>query len=189
MTKVVTGLRPGGRSAKIQEAVHQAVQALQTELEQNQITVPMIAQKAGVTPSTIYRRWGDIQQLFSDVALEKLSPDADPIDQGSYYRDLSVWIEQYFDEYSSEVGQLLLKNVMAEAPNARQCERLILDQLNVIQLRGQNRSEKTIDNQLIIERVMAPMIFKITFSNAQIQYDYVHNLLEKLFEEYQIYKL
>ncbi|MFN1812812.1 TetR family transcriptional regulator, partial [Acinetobacter baumannii] len=75
MAKVVTGLRPGGRSERIQTAVHQAVKELQKDFEQSQITIPMIAVQAGVTPSTIYRRWGDINQLFSDVALNELKPD------------------------------------------------------------------------------------------------------------------
>ncbi|MCJ1501849.1 TetR family transcriptional regulator, partial [Enterobacter roggenkampii] len=41
MAKVVTGLRPGGRSERIQTAVHQAVKELQKDFEQSQITIPM----------------------------------------------------------------------------------------------------------------------------------------------------
>ena len=48
MAKVVTGLRPGGRSERIQTAVHQAVKELQKDFEQSQITIPMIAAQAGL---------------------------------------------------------------------------------------------------------------------------------------------
>lgn len=48
MAKVVTGLRPGGRSERIQTAVHQAVKELQKDFEQSQITIPMIAVQAGL---------------------------------------------------------------------------------------------------------------------------------------------
>ncbi|UNN03809.1 TetR/AcrR family transcriptional regulator [Rhodococcus opacus] len=70
------GPRPGGRSARIQQAVHASTRKLLDERDRADITVPMIAADAGVTPSTIYRRWGDITELFADVALERLHPDA-----------------------------------------------------------------------------------------------------------------
>ena len=53
-------VRIGGRSARIQTAVHAAVRELTAEADRGELTVPMIAARAGVTPSTIYRRWGDL---------------------------------------------------------------------------------------------------------------------------------
>ncbi|WP_171429578.1 TetR/AcrR family transcriptional regulator [Acinetobacter lactucae] len=184
MAKVVTGLRPGGRSERIQTAVHQAVKGLQKNLEQSQITIPMIAQKAGVTPSTIYRRWGDINQLFSDVALNELKPDMEPKDLGSFQLDVTAWIEQYFEEYSSEVGQTLLRDVLHtnDSSNARKCETLIIQQLDIIQARAKSRNELTIDNQEIIEAVIAPMLFRILFTDRVLDLDYVQTLLARLFK-------
>ncbi|WP_336169853.1 TetR/AcrR family transcriptional regulator [Acinetobacter sp. 161(2023)] len=184
MAKVVTGLRPGGRSERIQTAVHQAVKELQKNLEQSQITIPMIADEAGVTPSTIYRRWGDINQLFSDVALNELKPDMEPKNLGSFQLDITAWVEQYFEEYSSEVGQTLLRDVLyaTESSNARKCETLIIQQLNIIQERAKNRREETIKNQEIIEAVIAPMLFRILFTDRALSLDYVYILLERLFK-------
>lgn len=184
MAKVVSGLRPGGRSERIQTAVHQAVKELQKVFEQGQITIPMIAAEAGVTPSTIYRRWGDINQLFSDVALNELKPDMEPKDLGSFKRDITAWVEQYFEEYASEVGQDLLRDVLYTSnsdSNARMCESLIIQQLDIIQNRAKLRSEPTITNQEIIETVIAPMLFRILFTNQELNVDYVHSLLKRLF--------
>ncbi|SPL70209.1 TetR/AcrR family transcriptional regulator [Acinetobacter stercoris] len=185
MTKNVTGLRPGGRSARIQEAVHCAVLALQQELEQSQITVPMIAMRAGVTPSTIYRRWGDIQQLFSDVAFSKLQPDSLPRDLGSFREDLYAWVEQYYEEYSSSVGRALLKDVLAaqDTQTAERCYDLVSQQLDVIRERAIQRNENFIENRLIIEIVVAPLIYMILFSSQQLDLDFVHKLLIRLFED------
>ncbi|MCE7531305.1 MULTISPECIES: TetR/AcrR family transcriptional regulator [Acinetobacter] len=185
MAKVVTGLRPGGRSERIQTAVHNAVKELQKDFEQSQITIPMIAAQAGVTPSTIYRRWGDINQLFSDVALNELKPDMEPKDLGSFERDITAWVEQYFEEYASEVGQDLLRDVLytsnSDSNNARKCETLIIQQLDIIQNRAKLRNEFTIPNQEIIETVIAPMLFRILFTNQELSLDYVHGLLKRLF--------
>ncbi|BFM65523.1 TetR/AcrR family transcriptional regulator [Acinetobacter baumannii] len=184
MAKVVTGLRPGGRSERIQTVVHQAVKELQKDFEQSQITIPMIAAQAGVTPSTIYRRWGDINQLFSDVALNELKPDMEPKDLGSFQQDITAWVEQYFEEYASEVGQDLLRDVLYTLnsdSNARKCETLIIQQLDIIQNRAKLRNELTIPNQEIIEAVIAPMLFRILFTNHDLSLEYVYDLLNRLF--------
>src|ERR1700758_2252983 len=69
--------RPGGRSARVQKAVHRAVRELQADGGKGELTVPAVAARAGVTPSTIYRRWGTLSRLLSDVALERLRPGID----------------------------------------------------------------------------------------------------------------
>lgn len=70
-------IRQGGRSARIQAEVHNTVNRLLEALDRSAITVPMIAEQAGVTPSTIYRRWGDLSQLLADVAVARMRPIAE----------------------------------------------------------------------------------------------------------------
>lgn len=82
------GLRPGGRSARVQESIHSAVNALLQEQERSTVTVPQIAARAGVTPSTIYRRWGDLAALLADVALARMRPDSEPASTGSLRGDI-----------------------------------------------------------------------------------------------------
>ena len=67
------GPRPGGRSARVQASVHQAVRDLLATSDRDGITVPAIAERAGVTPSTIYRRWGGLPELMADVAAEPVA--------------------------------------------------------------------------------------------------------------------
>ena len=107
-------VRQGGRSARIQEAVHRATQALLDEVGRSEINVPMIAERAGVTPSTVYRRWGDLAQLLADTAAERLRPIADPDDTGSLAGDLRAFVMQYAEEMGSPVGRALMRDVMAE---------------------------------------------------------------------------
>ena len=120
-----SGPRPGGRSARVQAAVHQAVRELQREQGRDGLTVPAAAARAGVTPSTIYRRWGDLSQLLADVAVEQLQPEQAPPDTGSFYGDLLAWLEQYFDEMSSVPGAPCCATCWARrATKGRQVRRL-----------------------------------------------------------------
>jgi AcrR family transcriptional regulator len=75
-------VRQGGRSARLQREVYATVRALRQTGGRGALTVPMIAERAGVRPSRIYPRWDDLGQLFANVALERLRPIADPGDTG-----------------------------------------------------------------------------------------------------------
>ena len=88
------GLRPGGRSARVQESIHSAVRDLLQTQDRATLTVPQIAARAGVTPSTIYRRWGDLAALLADVAIARMRPDSEPANTGSLRGDLRAWAEQ-----------------------------------------------------------------------------------------------
>ena len=98
------GLRPGGRSARVQESIHSAVRSLLQEQERSTVTVPQIAARAGVTPSTIYRRWGDLAALLADVALARMRPDSEPAETAACAAPSRMG-EQYLDEMSSEPGR------------------------------------------------------------------------------------
>ena len=106
-------VRAGGRSARIQSAVHEAVRHLSAKTSRDELTVPQIAAEAGVTPSTIYRRWGDLAALLADVAVERLRPISDPEDTGAVASDLRAFIEQFMEEMSSTVGRTLLREVFS----------------------------------------------------------------------------
>ncbi|WP_296102953.1 TetR/AcrR family transcriptional regulator [uncultured Agrobacterium sp.] len=96
-----TLIRPGGRSERIQVAVHKAVKELISEIPAENVTIALIAARAEVPPSTIYRRWVTLDQLLLDVANQRFLPDAVPPDTGSFRGDLAVWIEQTVDDLSS----------------------------------------------------------------------------------------
>lgn len=117
----VAGLRPGGRSARVQAAVHRATRELLDEVGRAALTVPLIAQRAEVTPSTIYRRWGDLADLLADVAAERMRPEGEPADTGSLHGDLLHWATQYAEEMSSPIGLGLMRDVLSGRARALPC--------------------------------------------------------------------
>jgi AcrR family transcriptional regulator len=162
---VVSGVRPGGRSARVQAAVHAATEALLATMPRAAVTVPAIAAKAGVTPSTIYRRWGDLQELFADVAVQRIRPDAGPVDTGSAVSDLTVWIEQYSDEMASDLGRDLIRDVLASRAEGRaaQCCGMVREQIAIIAARASDRGEAFPDPEAVIDHLVAPVVYRILF--------------------------
>ncbi|MFF1595001.1 TetR/AcrR family transcriptional regulator [Streptomyces sp. NPDC058286] len=159
-------VRPGGRSARVQASVHAAVRELASEVGRDGLTVPMIALRAGVTPSTIYRRWGDLQELLSDVAVERLRPETAPRDHGALPSDLAAWAEQFLDEMASPAGRAYIRDALLGAPdggNAGQCSAYAAEQVDAILTRATERGEETPGVETVMDRVVAPLMYRILF--------------------------
>jgi len=162
------GPRPGGRSARVQASVHKAVQDLLAKMDRAEITVPLIAIEAGVTPSTIYRRWGDLRELLADVAVERLRPEMQPVDTGNAQRDLQQWAEQYAEEMSSGPGRQMIRDTLAstDGASAQQCCDFTRRQIEVISERAARRGEAFPEVDAVLDHVVAPIIYRILFSSG-----------------------
>jgi AcrR family transcriptional regulator len=169
------GLRPGGRSARVQESVHSAVRDLLKEQDRATVTVPQIAARAGVTPSTIYRRWGDLSVLLADVALARMQPETEPANTGSLSGDVQAWAEQYLDEMSSEPGRNLLRDVQSGL-RPSYCTKIIGGQLQTILDRYPDLPKPSVDR--LINMVAAPTVFRILFSEVALEVEELHRLIE-----------
>ena len=176
-------VRQGGRSARIQKEVHAATRALLEQMDRAALTVPMIADRAGVTPSTIYRRWGDLGQLLADVAVERLRPISDPDNTGSTAGDLEAFILQYAEEMSSKVGRALLRDVLAESETdaaAVKCCQFTYQHLEAIAARSAARGEIPIDVPDTVDAVVTPIVYHILFRDRDVTPDYCRSLLARL---------
>ncbi|MGW3043646.1 TetR/AcrR family transcriptional regulator [Kitasatospora sp. NPDC001159] len=172
--------RPGGRSARVQQSVHQAVRDLEEELGRDALTVPLIAARAGVTPSTVYRRWGDLRELLSDVAVERLRPDTPPVDHGSLRADLEAWTVQFAEEMSSTAGRTYIRDALLGDPeqgNAARCSDYAAEQLKVIGVRAAGRGEAVPDVETLLDVVVAPLMYRILFRPSDLSAAYASHLV------------
>ncbi len=123
------------------------------------LTVPLIAARAGVTPSTVYRRWGDLRELLSDVAVERLRPDGPPADHGSLRADLEAWAVQFSEEMASMAGRTYIRDALLGDPeqgNAVRCSDYAAEQLKAIGVRAAGRGEGVPDVETLLDVLVAP---------------------------------
>lgn len=166
MTSGATRLRPGGRSARVQAAVHQAVHDLTALHGRDALTIPQIAAQAGVTPSTIYRRWGDLVELLADVSIERLRDEADPPDTGSVRGDLLAWGEQFIEEMSSDLGRQVLKDVLTasgygDGSAPCQCLQITAGQITMLVERARARGQATPSVDCVLDTLVAPIVYRL----------------------------
>jgi AcrR family transcriptional regulator len=80
--------RPGGRSARVRTAVLSATLELLEERGYDGTELPEIARRAGVHPTTVYRRWGTKARLVGEAMLERARPLSPTPDTGALRTDL-----------------------------------------------------------------------------------------------------
>ncbi|AVA20277.1 MULTISPECIES: TetR/AcrR family transcriptional regulator [unclassified Rhizobium] len=173
--------RPGGRSARVQAAVHQAVREMLAGMERADVTIPLIAQRANVTPSTIYRRWGDLQELLADVAASRLQPETEPLKTGSARMDLQAWAEQYADEMSSGAGRQMIRDILAVSgtANAEKCSGYTQQQVRMIVARAKEQGAAFPTLTEVMDFVISPIMYRILFDQVPSS-DYIHGLISRV---------
>src|ERR1700748_3940057 len=96
--------RPGGRTARNRAAVADAVAVLIAEGDPADIAMTDIAVGAGVAATSLYRRWGNVRALLTEVAVERLMAEWPLPDTGSLEGDLRAWARQIATSLRSRGG-------------------------------------------------------------------------------------
>lgn len=165
----MTGRRTGGRSARVKESVHTAVVDLLTEGSLD-ISIADVARRAGVNPTSIYRRWGCRERLIMDAAVTRLLDSAPMPDTGSLRGDLTSWADAVEEQIARPDGQVLVRALIATLPGdpgaARTrmefLERRLADLQTVLD-RAAERGERPPSAHRVIEAVIAPLYMNVLF--------------------------
>lgn len=80
--------RPGGRTANVRSAVLEATADLLVESGLEKVELSAVAQRAGVSKSTVYRRWGTVTALVADLLVEMANTSSKRPTTGSLDGDL-----------------------------------------------------------------------------------------------------
>src|SRR3954452_13678432 len=134
--------RPGGRSARVGAQVHQAVTELVSERGYGNFAIGDVAARAGVADSSIYRRWGSLEALLTDVALTRLNTQSPMPDTGSLAGDLRTYAAQVAREITGPDGLLLVRLAVALSSSGQQG----------LQARDNLRDERTRQLQSMLDR-------------------------------------
>lgn len=161
--------RPGGRSARVQDAVYSAVGKLMATQRPDLITVPMVADLAEVNPTSVYRRWGDIDKLLEEVAVAAFTREDETLpDTGSLEGDLREWARVITDDIVRPRRTRYLRAMV----NARDgvlldacpCWTARREQLGEMISRARARGETTPSVEQVLDHVIAPLYHHVVFA-------------------------
>jgi AcrR family transcriptional regulator len=134
----------------------------------DRISFPIIAERAGVNPTTLYRRWGDVNALLEEVAVAALTRDGESVpDTGSLEQDLTEWADVIVRDITRpERVRYLRAMVAARVEIVSSC--LITDtrgeQAAEMVRRARDRGEATPTVAQILDHVIAPLYYHVVFA-------------------------
>jgi AcrR family transcriptional regulator len=172
--------RPGGRTAAVTNAIRSAVEELVTEKGRDKVSIPMVAERAGINATTIYRRWPDAGTMINDIATYQLDPSRPLPDTGNLRSDVAEWATEVLMHYRKPVNAALLRAGSANAGDSQSdCLRGLLDEVaRLVERAGDNAP---VTAQDVVDGVLAPVMYRIIFIPASLTDDYAEHLTDKLF--------
>ncbi|MEV4576192.1 TetR/AcrR family transcriptional regulator [Nonomuraea jabiensis] len=179
--------RPGGRSARVRAAVHQAVTDLVAERGYGNFTVGEVAARAGVADTSVYRRWGNLEALLMDVAITWLTTQSPIPDTGSLDGDLRAYAANVARDVTGPDGPAVLRLVIAlstAGPDGLRARDAFLAersrQLQAMLDRARARGEHPPDVLDVLDHILAPMYIRILFGAGPLTPDYSGTLVDRL---------
>jgi AcrR family transcriptional regulator len=176
--------RPGGRTARVRAAVHRAVLDLLADQDWDQLSIPQVAQHAGVHQATLYRRWGTVPALLDDVVTERLSRASAVPDTGSLRGDLERYATQAAQDVAGPLGIVFLRAAtLATRSDQAQSHRYMARrgaQLQEMLDRAAARGETPPTLVELLEVVLAPLYFHALFFNRPADADHARRLVDRL---------
>ena len=152
--------RTGGRSALVLTSIRNAVEELVAEKGSDAVTIPMVAERAGVNHSSVYRRWGDARTMINDLATYRLDPDRGLPDTGDLRADLTAWARELIAHYSVPVNAALLRGGAAAAGES---ESDCLRDRRAEAAEFAARPDSAFSGDDVIDKVVAPIIYRVIF--------------------------
>lgn len=97
--------RPGGRSARVREAVLRAALLELSDTGWDSMSVERIAERSGIHKTTIYRRWGSADRVALEALLERGSEGIPIPDTGDVRLDLIALGRSIAESISEPIGR------------------------------------------------------------------------------------
>lgn len=176
--------RPGGRSRLVRAAVHRAAVDLVGERGADQVTIPAVAKRAGVNPSSIYRRWGTLSALLADVASRHEDEDAPP-PAGDLRTDLANYATWTLEDLSRPGGVAFFRAEVAPDVDERraglsECLERVSGRFESVLDAARDRGEEVPSMERILDRIVAPIYFRVVFAIPGTDGAFAHRLVDDL---------
>lgn len=178
--------RPGGRSARITQAVADATLAVMAEKGFADFTVTDVAVRAGVHETSIYRRWGSRENLIAETLLaysERLIPVPNT---GSIRTDLRELLAAVADYLTTPVGKAMSHALAFSGDESRWekvrfdfwTTRLQLSRSIVERAIARHEVPPDTDARLVLETLIAPLQFRVLATREAIDGDLCDRLTD-----------
>jgi AcrR family transcriptional regulator len=172
--------RPGGRSARVRAAVHRAVEELLAEGPREALTIPVIATRAGVHPTTVYRRWGSLAELMAAVATSRFSGDIVVPDTGTLRGDLERWVTDVATDLADPDVLAIMRAAVGTAGPAGGSACVADRRAQLAAMLERARGGSVPDVERAADALLGPLYYRAIFTNQAVAPDWARELVGAL---------
>jgi AcrR family transcriptional regulator len=158
------------------------VRELLTEGPADALTIPVIATRAGVHATTVYRRWGSVGELLADVTASRAAGDVVVPDTGSLRGDLEHWAASVAADLADpDVTALMRASIGTNLPEG--CSACVADrhaQLDAMLEREAARGGSPPRAAYVAERLLGPLYDRAIFTGEPGTANWARGLVTEL---------
>ncbi|WP_043475761.1 TetR/AcrR family transcriptional regulator [Kitasatospora sp. MBT66] len=182
--------RPGGRAARVREAVLTAALAVLAEEGVAGLSIAVVAARAGVNETTVYRRWGSREKLVLDAMITGSTEGIPVPDTGDVRTDLAAFARALADYLATPTGRGVARAAALSSEDPELAEawhafwRSRLDQAGVIVDRAVERRELPAGTEaaLALELLCAPIQTRALLGHRPIEPDLPERLADAVLD-------
>src|SRR5262245_1176751 len=177
--------RPGGRTARIRQAVFNATLTLLAERGVGALTFDAVATAAGVNKTTIYRNWPTRTALILAAAKDRSQALIVTKPTGDPERDLIAFLKSVTANITSPLGRALVVATLSDAnsPEVRSAREAFWRErfhaAGNLAREGLNRDRPATDAEVgaFIERLIGPLFLRVFITGAPVSTAFLHSLV------------
>jgi AcrR family transcriptional regulator len=179
--------RPGGRTAAVRAAVLRATGDMLVEWGLHGLELTDVAQRAGVGKSTVYRRWGSVPALVTDLLCDMAEQSLPRADTGSLRGDLRANAALVRRTLADPRQGRLFKAIIAAAT----CDQRTAEALStfydrrvtewsgcVVDAVARGEAPKGTDAAVVIRQVSAPLYYQFLTSTRPLTAKDAHHAVD-----------
>jgi AcrR family transcriptional regulator len=143
--------------------------------------MPVIAARAGVHPTTVYRRWGSLAELLGDVAISRFSGDIVVPDTGTLRGDLGRWASDVATDLADPDVLALMRATVGTGPGGGSA--CIADrhaQLAAMLERERSRGGDAPDVERAADALLGPLYYRAIFTGHPAEPGWAYELVDAL---------
>jgi len=176
--------RPGGRSARVEQAVLDAGRELIAAGGTEAVTVAELSRISGVHAASIYRRWGGAPGVVLALATLELQASAPLPHSGKLHDDLLAYAHGVARSVASADGLDFLRAVVAagDDPDHATAEPLLRRGADLQAMLDAAAADDQVRLHFtdVLDGILAPIYFRRLFGVGGIDDDYLRGLVERL---------
>lgn len=161
--------------------MHRAVHELLAEDSAEALTLPAVAGRAGVHPTTLYRRWGSVADLLSDVATSRFSGDIVVPDTGSLRGDLERWVTDVATDLADPDSLAIIRAAVGSGPEGGcACLTDRHAQLAAMLDRERARGGEVPEVSRAADALLGPLYYRAVFTAEPVEPGWAKDLVASL---------